>query len=61
MITLAMRLQIQIIWLTNTDNIPDALPPEQENLVAAIWSAILLSIELIDYSSIPLQNHHTDE
>jgi hypothetical protein len=31
---------IQIVWLTTTDNIPDALPPEQENLVAAIWSAI---------------------
>jgi hypothetical protein len=31
---------IQIVWLTITDNIPDALPPEQENLVAAIWSAI---------------------
>jgi hypothetical protein len=35
--------QIQIIWLTTTDNIPAALPPEQENLVAAIWSAILRS------------------
>jgi hypothetical protein len=32
--------QIQIIWLTTTDNIPDALPPEQENLAAAIWSEI---------------------
>ncbi len=32
--------QIQVIWLTTTDNIPDALPPEQENLVVAIWSAI---------------------
>jgi hypothetical protein len=31
---------IQIIWLITTDNIPDALPPEQENLVAAIWSSI---------------------
>jgi hypothetical protein len=31
---------IQIIWLTTTDNIPDALSPEQENLVAVIWSAI---------------------
>jgi hypothetical protein len=32
--------QIQIVWLTTIDNIPDALPLEQENLVAAIWSAI---------------------
>jgi hypothetical protein len=32
--------QIQIIWLTTTDNILDALPPEPENLVAAIRSAI---------------------
>jgi hypothetical protein len=41
MITLAMRLQIQIIWITTKDRILDVLTPEQENLVAAIWSAIL--------------------
>jgi hypothetical protein len=32
--------QIQIIWLTTTDNVPDGIRPEPENLVAAIWSAI---------------------
>jgi NACHT domain len=31
--------QIQLIWLTNAP-IPHALRPEQENLIAAIWSAI---------------------
>jgi Trypsin-like peptidase domain/NACHT domain len=31
--------QIQLIWLTNAP-IPHALHPEQENLMAAIWSAI---------------------
>jgi hypothetical protein len=37
---LAMRCKGRIIWLTITDRIPDALPSEQENLVAAIWSSI---------------------
>ncbi len=37
---------IQIVWLTTTDRIPDSLPPEQENLVAAIWSSILLTERL---------------
>jgi hypothetical protein len=32
--------QIQIIWLTTADNVPDGIRPAQENLVAAIWSAI---------------------